>query len=584
MKTRILLLSSCFASLIAGKAQAPGLEWAHATIASPIYQESAVYGQSMMIDAHGDVYTCGYFMGAVDLDPGAGVAAFNAPPNTHSGYMTKLDRTGKFVWAKEWPGIVMLDRVVIDREGDVVIAGRFRGTVDFNTSPDASFTMTSTLPGPALVSPCTDVFFMKLDASGNFKWAKQLCGLQIERCGYITTDSKNNIYASGFHQDNTDFDPGPGECFYRGFEGYGAFIMKLNKDGDFAWAREFKGDGIYASPYGMAVDESENVYLTGAFSGVFDFDLSAGVFNLASPGNGIYYAFVMKLDAAGLFGWAFAISGQSNGISLRLGDAGDLFLNGGYTDTIDIDPDPSKEKLLEGHYTGCTYLARYTTAGALVWGKSLGKTENDVIQARDMVVGENGNLYLTGGFKGTLNLTLGSGDINMIAKATDAFIIKVEPDGDLQWAKSYGGAGLMDAASQIAVDALGNIYTIGWIYGSADMNPGKGVYNLGSSVDSIPSFYTQKLNVAITSINEQIISDKLDVYPNPANDMISLKYSGAETTLDIVIYNSLGELVYHSVSAENTCLIDLKSMSAGLYTLVVTNGREQVGSKKIVKL
>ena len=51
---------------------------------------------------------------------------------------------------------------------------------------------------------------------------------------------------------------------------------------------------------------------------------------------------------------------------------------------------------------------------------------------------------------------------------------------DLQWAKQIGGTG-PDYAHSITLDASGNVYVVGNFSGTADFDPGAGVFNLGPS-------------------------------------------------------------------------------------------------------
>tara|TARA_B110000091_G_C13717302_1_gene433187 strand:+ start:361 stop:726 length:366 start_codon:yes stop_codon:yes gene_type:complete len=56
-------------------------------------------GTSIDVDALGNVYTTGYFLGTVDFDPGVGV--FNLTSNgSYDIFICKLDASGNFVWGK----------------------------------------------------------------------------------------------------------------------------------------------------------------------------------------------------------------------------------------------------------------------------------------------------------------------------------------------------------------------------------------------------------------------------------------------------------------------------------------------------
>ena len=79
---------------------------------------------------------------------------------------------------------------------------------------------------------------------------------------------------------------------------------------DFVWARQMGGASSEWG-WGVAVDDSGNVYTTGEFQGTVDFDPGAGVFNLTSAGGDDI--FVSKLDSAGNFVWAQQLGRASGG-------------------------------------------------------------------------------------------------------------------------------------------------------------------------------------------------------------------------------------------------------------------------------
>ena len=78
----------------------------------------------------------------------------------------------------------------------------------------------------------------------NFTWAKQFGGPGNSSGTDIITDAAGNVYTTGFFDGTADFDPGPGVLNLTQSGGPGAYISKLDANGNFIWAKQFAGLGI----------------------------------------------------------------------------------------------------------------------------------------------------------------------------------------------------------------------------------------------------------------------------------------------------------------------------------------------------
>ena len=79
-------------------------------------------GQSITIDANGNVYTTGYFNGTADFDPGAGIANLTSVGGSDI-FVSKLDANGNYVWAKaigRSGGGFSVTGIVVDASGALV--------------------------------------------------------------------------------------------------------------------------------------------------------------------------------------------------------------------------------------------------------------------------------------------------------------------------------------------------------------------------------------------------------------------------------------------------------------------------------
>ncbi|MGC6421117.1 MAG: SBBP repeat-containing protein [Chitinophagales bacterium] len=244
------------------------------------------YGQSITVDASGNVYTTGYFRGTVDFDPGAGTNNLTSQGGTDV-FIQKLDPSGNFLWAKSFGGTSSDygNSITLDASGNVYTIGAFQGMADFD--PGAG-TNNLTAQGSY------DVFIQKLDPSGNFLWAKSFGGSDGDRGLSIAVDTAGNVYTTGYFRAFVDFDPGVGTTFLSSVGRTDVFIQKLDTNGDFLWAQTF-GDIQNDQANSIAVDVFGNIYTTGYFIGPADFDPGIDTFYLTASMNS-EDGFVQKLN------------------------------------------------------------------------------------------------------------------------------------------------------------------------------------------------------------------------------------------------------------------------------------------------
>ena len=132
-------------------AQSPNWLWA-----KKMGGTSSDVGQSIAIDPAGSgaLYTTGYFTGTVDFDPGAGVFNLTAAGGPDI-FISKLDASGNFVWAKAMGGTSddSGNSITLDASGHVHVAGDF-------DSPTISFGSTTLTNAGG-----KDIFIARLDTA-----------------------------------------------------------------------------------------------------------------------------------------------------------------------------------------------------------------------------------------------------------------------------------------------------------------------------------------------------------------------------------------------------------------------------------
>ena len=281
------LTSAAFSDIFVSKIDASGtFVWAKAMGGT-----SGDQGKSVVVDGVGNVYTTGSFQGTADFDPNAGVLNFTTDGNDDI-FVSKLDATGNLVWAKKMGGSTndTGNSIVVDATGNVYTTGSFSVTVDFDPNSGVS---------NLTVTGAMDIFVSKLDASGNFVWAKAMGGTSFDIGLGIALDATGNIYTTGHFQETADFNPNAGVSNLTAAGFHDIFVSKLDATGTFAWAKAMGGSTGNDYGYGIAVNGG-NVHTTGYFNGTVDFDPNAGVSNLISAGGDDIFVHKMNVTAAAL--------------------------------------------------------------------------------------------------------------------------------------------------------------------------------------------------------------------------------------------------------------------------------------------
>lgn len=500
--------------------------------------------------------------------------------------------------------------IALDGSGNVYYTGIFRATVDFDPGPGV-FNLTS--------QGTQDVFVSKLDAAGNFIWAKQLGGTGWKDCHAMTIDGNGDILITGFFLGPTDFDPAATTFVLNSSPGGDAFICKLDSSGQFVWAKQIGGN-LAVTAYSIATDDSGNVYTTGFFDGTADFDPDAGTFYLTV----VAYSdiFISKLDAAGNFIWAKQLGGSEGavGYSITVDGSGNIYSTGTFAGTVDFDPGSGTYDLFTPSGQQQIYISKLDATGNFLWAKQMGgevgysiitdhtgmvyatgyygwdditinkldpsgnviwSKETGAFVAYSLAVDDDYNVYATGQFFGTRDFDPGPGTYNLTAiGSTDSYISKLDSSGNFIWTIQLGGTDEVKSRAS-ALSSNGIIYTTGTFNGTADFDHSAANYNLTSS-GSYDNFL-HKLNVSTTDITENSFKDKIKVFPNPAGEYLVVEFEKEYKNLRFVLRNITGEIT-NTFFIKNSDRAEIQLMeSSGIYFLEISDQKGQKAVIKIVK-
>ena len=450
--TSILLLCLVNFSALKSNAQANALySWANG------YGSTANdVNRGVATDASGNVYTVGYFGGDITA-----LGITNAGGGLADIIIAKHNAAGVLQWAKGFgnTGSDVGYGIAVDANSNIYITGIFFGTVDFDPST-ATANLTS-------ASSSQDIFIAKYDATGNYLWAKGFGNTGNDVGNGIALDASSNVYITGYFTGTADFDPSAVVATLTSVGSEDIFMAKYDVNGNYVWAKNI-GSSSSDQGNGIVIDASSNVYITGAFSGTADFDPSTtATANLTSAGSGDI--FMAKYDSSGNYIWAKRFGNGLGDVGTGIAvDAGsNVYITGTFRVGVTFGPSISASSVGQSD----DFIAKFDNSGNCIWGKGFGSVFID--NSYGIVVDASSNVYITGGFNGTVDFDPSTtGTVNLTsAGGADIFMAKYDASGNYVWAKRFGSSTNNDVGYGIAVDASENVYIAGQFLGTVDFDP-----------------------------------------------------------------------------------------------------------------
>ncbi len=459
---RILLLTFIFATTLISNLYAQvNLQWA-----KQFKGVNNEVGTSVTFDANGNVYTVGYFDGTTDFDPSTGTTSFTSTM-WDDVFVTKLDASGNLVWAKQFAGNNddYGQSIAVDASGNVYVTGFFNGTVDFD--PGTGVSNLTTLGN-------NDIFVVKLTPTGALSWVKQIGGTLKDESYTLKIDANLNVIITGTFAGTADFDPGASTANLVSVGSQDIFILKLNSYGNYVWAKSI-GSVNYDGGIGVAVDDVNNIYCTGSYSGVADFDPSS-TNNISLTPNGQKDVFIIKLDALGNYTWAKSFGGANDdeGNAITVDALGNVITTGYINGTVDMDPGAGTTSITSQGYD--IFVSKLSSTGTFVWGVNMGGSSADY--GKSIAVDGSGNVFTTGYFMTTADFDPSNSSSNLISKGgQDIFISKLSSTGTFVFAKQFGGTS-GDQGLSITLNTTNNIYMTGFFSNTVDFDPNSTTVNI----------------------------------------------------------------------------------------------------------
>jgi hypothetical protein len=448
-----------------------------------------------------------------------------------------------------------------DANGNVVWAKTYGGTGD-----DRAFSVQQISDGGYIVAGYTDsfgagwsdFFLIKADANGNVQWAKTYGGTDWDEAYSIRQTSDGGYIVAGW---TYSFGAGSGDIF----------LIKADANGNVQWAKTY--GGIYWDDASSVRQTSDGGYIVAGYTTSF--------------GAGYSDVFLIKTDANGNVQWAKTYGGIDRDEAYSVQQTSDSgYIVAGWTYSFGAGSDD-------------LFLIKTDANGNVQWAKTYGGTDWD--WANSVQQTSDGGYIVAG-----VTLSFGAG-------YSDLFLIKTDANGNIIWAKTYGGTGY-DAASSVQQTSDGG-YTVAGATASfgagysdvflikTDANGNMGscsiVQNVSPTVTTpspavaTPSPSVSSLSPTVNSVSVTVTSPTPTVSEpcplsisefcqvvsgliTPYKGGIKVRRSGE---FEVKVYNVSGGVV-KSARGKNEIKLEL---SRGVYFVEVVSGGKVIREKVVIR-
>jgi len=432
-------------------------------------------------------------------------------------YVLKLDMEGNMEWEKKYGGSLTDFAYSVQQTSDsgYIISGE-TSSDDGDVSDNYGQ---------------RDTWVLKLDKDGNLEWEKTYGGSNYDGCRSIKqTFDGGYVLAGGSRSDDGDIGFNNGQA--------DVWILKLDQDGNIEWQKIY-GD-IRSEGASSVQITNDGGYIISAHKELI-------------TGSSDYW--IIKLNSEGTIEWQKTYGGSRNDLPDAIRQTNDEgFIVAGCT--ISQDGDISGGN---GEYE--FWIIKLDGQGALEWERAYGGSNWE--NASNIEQTSDGGYIVAG------KSYSGDGDVQSNYGFRDAWILKIDEVGSIEWQNNFGGS-LHDDISAIKENQDGSFIVAGES-SSTDFD-----------VNSINGYADPWIFKLIPS-NSVSVKDQIKNFaigPNPSNGFVNIRLDDSSNLFNVEVFNVKGQLIFSKTQVQSSTQI--KNLQSGQYYIKVLSGSNSYVRKIMV--
>jgi hypothetical protein len=412
------------------------------------------------LDAGGDLFVTGSFVGTANLDPAMSPAeAVSSPPGVPDTFVAEYSSTGTLDWFTYFAslssgavgdGSVGTGIAVDSTSGTTYVVGQFQGMVNFDPG-GAPLVLTSSS------ATASDAYIVKLAPGGNIAggvvkaFGNGMGGPAFNGVTFTQSQNGQSVDVVGGFKGTVNFDPGGTNTMLTSTANGDAFVLGLSSNLNFAFVSQANIDSSEGGA--IAVDASGFISIAGTIALTKD-------------------SFLARFDPAGnpagerSFLGGFT-PGMSAFASALVTDGSNLYLAGTFTGIgVNFNATTGTAPVTLGSRGGSdAFLIKLDSRLDIVWAYRFGSPGND--SATGLGIDPSGNLYLTGWVSGLATYGMsGLGTAiyypgNGLSATPDTYVLEVDGNGNPTISPSGPTGSGSSQATSIAVNAAGEVAIVG---------------------------------------------------------------------------------------------------------------------------